>query len=285
MSSTDSTQRQALIRIAASTSEAVAQMLERIAGGEVTRGKVTVVAEDASPFATVLPGSAAAGVAYVDGATGGNVFIAPPETVRMLAARMGVEEQAPGDGEDGISELALSAVAEAANQMMSAAASALGVVLGQEIEISPPTTKVIDTPDDAEAQYGTAPYATTASFSVAGAACRLVQLIPSAFVLRVSRALDELEDASEGISDALADVKLRVWAELGRTALPLGDTLQLPLGSVVELDRAVEAPVDLFVNGLRFAHGRLMVRDERWAFELDELIAEPTVPSLSVPTP
>ena len=157
---------------------------------------------------------------------------------------------------------------------------------------------MIDAPATAEQLFGTAPHGTSTSFSVKGRPCRLIQLIPSGFVVRVARALEEVDgdaalrrvradhDPHEGLTDALADIKLRVWAELGRTALPFGDALELPLGAVVELDRAVEAPIDLYVNGLRFAQGRLMVSDEeRWVFCLDELIGDPTVPSLSVPTP
>jgi flagellar motor switch protein FliN/FliY len=294
MSAVDPNQREALIRIAASTAEAIVQTLERIAPGRVTRGDVSIVPDDTSPFAQITPGSAAAGVSYVDGATGASVFVAPPETARVLAGGMGVELD--GDATDAraeVGELELSAIAEAANQMMSAAAGALGVVLGQEVEISPPTTKLIDAPATAEALFGTAPHATSTSFTVAGAPCRLIQLIPSGFVMRVARALEDLDErgpsgdgiaSTAGLTETLSGIKVRVWAELGRTALPFRDALELPLGSVVELDRPVEAPVDLYVNGLRFAHGRLMVSDdERWVFCLDELLAEPTVPSLSVP--
>jgi Type III flagellar switch regulator (C-ring) FliN C-term len=61
-----------------------------------------------------------------------------------------------------------------------------------------------------------------------------------------------------------------VWAELGRAELGLGRALGLPLGSVVELDREADAPVDLYVNGLRFAQGHLIVTDDgEWAFQCD----------------
>jgi len=70
--------------------------------------------------------------------------------------------------------------------------------------------------------------------------------------------------------DALGQIKLRVWAELGRTQLALARALGLPLGSVVELDHPADAPVDLYVNGLRFAQGRLIVTDDgEWAFQCD----------------
>jgi flagellar motor switch protein FliM len=68
-------------------------------------------------------------------------------------------------------------------------------------------------------------------------------------------------------------VPVRVWAELGRTTLPLGHTLELPPGSVVELDQAAEAPIELFVNGMCFAHGTLQVTPGgEWAVHVDALI-------------
>ena len=55
---------------------------------------------------------------------------------------------------------------------------------------------------------------------------------------------------------------MRVWAELGRARMPAGTSLDLPTGSVVELDREVEDPVDLYVDGLHFATGRLRVAED-----------------------
>lgn len=71
----------------------------------------------------------------------------------------------------------------------------------------------------------------------------------------------------------LRGVDVRVWAELGRTHMSLGDALRLPQGVVVELDQGAEDPVDLFVNGLRFASGTLAVTGEGdWAIEIGALL-------------
>jgi hypothetical protein len=111
----------------------------------------------------------------------------------------------------------------------------------------------------------------------------------------MARALDELESetldddasaagdgsggsaaASVALAEALSGIKVRVWAELGRTHLGLGRALGLPLGSVVELDRAADAPVDLYVNGVRFAQGHLLVTDDgEWAFQCDAVGGRP----------
>ncbi|MGA9858687.1 MAG: FliM/FliN family flagellar motor switch protein [Solirubrobacteraceae bacterium] len=288
MSATDMTPRDALLRLGASTAEAIAQVLEMFAPGAVERGEVSVIAEGTSPFAGVTAGSVTASVSYVDGVTGANIFTLSPAGVRKLAQAMGMP--APDDGADAeLSELELSAIGEASNQMMAAAAGAIGVVLGQEIEISVPDIRTLDDPATAADIYGTSPHATSTTFLVAGESCRLIQLIPSAFVVRMARALDELgaEQADEdggsadgsdrpgsgdsvALVDALGGIELRVWAELGRADLALGRALGLPLGSVVELDQPAEAPIDLYVNGLRFAQGHLIVTDDgEWAFHCD----------------
>lgn len=319
MSSRDLAQRDALMRLGASTAEAIAQVLDMFAPGMIDRGDVSVLPDGANPFASLPRGAVAASVSYVNGVTGANIFALTAAGARNLASAMGVP--APEPSESGLdaelerppelSELELSAIAESANQMMAAAASAIGVVLGQEIDISPPETRVIDDPATAGDLYGTSPHATSTTFLVGGESCRLIQLVPSAFVVRMARALDELgaeqagsedeagggggdtegDGASMALVEALGEIKLRVWAELGRTRLPLRRALGLPLGAVVELDRPADSPVDLFVNGMRFAQGHLIVTDDgEWAFQCDAVggrtLAEgPPPPVTSPPKP
>jgi hypothetical protein len=51
---------------------------------------------------------------------------------------------------------------------------------------------------------------------------------------------------------------------------------------VLELDRKADDPVDLYVNGLRFASGRLVLTDEgEWALRLEE-VAGRTEPAAAV---
>jgi flagellar motor switch protein FliN len=74
-------------------------------------------------------------------------------------------------------------------------------------------------------------------------------------------------------ADALMDVGVRVWAEIGRTRMPLADAVALGEGTLVDLDREHHEPIDLFVNGLRYARGRLVMVDGEWALTVDEIIA------------
>jgi flagellar motor switch protein FliM len=87
---------------------------------------------------------------------------------------------------------------------------------------------------------------------------------------------EDTRDGDGPTPDSLArmlGVPVRVWAELGRTTLPLGHALELPAGTVLELDQGAEAPIELFVNGLCFAHGTLEVTTEgEWAVQIDTLV-------------
>lgn len=71
----------------------------------------------------------------------------------------------------------------------------------------------------------------------------------------------------------LRSIFVRVWAELGRTHIPLRSALELAPGDVLELDQSAEAPVELFVNGLCFANGSLVVTsDGGWGVQVAELV-------------
>jgi flagellar motor switch protein FliN/FliY len=73
---------------------------------------------------------------------------------------------------------------------------------------------------------------------------------------------------------SLAGVRVRVWAELGRAQLPTAQAVGMPPGAVVELDRSADEPIDLYVNGRRFATGRLMVVDGTdWAVKIETILA------------
>ncbi len=73
----------------------------------------------------------------------------------------------------------------------------------------------------------------------------------------------------------LSDVMLNVTVELGRQSLTLSQVLNLSVGSVVELDRAAGAPVDIRVNGILFGRGEVVVVDDEYAVRVIEILATP----------
>ena len=278
----------ALIRLGESTSEAVAGIMQMFAGDACQPGPVAIVPPGSNPLQTLPTPAVTASVSYVDGVTGGNIFVMPLKGARALAAAM-MGEEPPEDEADDLTELELSAVGEAMNQMMAAAANATSGVLGTEVEIAPPDTRVLTSLDNALEGHEDAAHVTSGVFTVFGQPCRLVQLVPNAFVMRMTKALDELgaeylgdqgptsEADFVGLDESMRAIEVRVWAELGRTKMSSGRVVALPGGAVVELDREADEPVDLFVNGMRFASGRLVVSEGgEWAVEIDSLVGGET---------
>jgi flagellar motor switch protein FliN len=285
----------ALVRLGQSTSEAISGVLEMFAPGKIHAGDVAVMPGDRNPMESVPVPAVATSVSYVDGVTGANVFVMTLDGARKLAAAMmGMEQPEDPDAPE-LSELELSAVSEAMNQMMASAAIAISSVLGTEVEIGTPETKTFTETAQAADAYPQTPHAVRASFSVCGEPCRLIQLVPNAFVVRMTRALDELgaevapaEPAAAGAAatggrdgsaagpgaPSLAGIPVRVWAELGRAQMPSAQVVGLPSGAVVELNRSADEPIDLYVNGRRFATGRLMVVDGTdWAVRIETVLA------------
>jgi len=279
---------EALIRLGESTSEAVAGVMQMFAGDAAQPGPVAIVPAGNDPLQTLPTPAVTASVSYIDGVTGGNVFVMPLQGARALAAAM-IGEEPPEDEATDLTELELSAVGEAMNQMMAAAANATSAVLGTEVEIAPPDTRVLTSLETALEGHDDAAHVTSGVFTVFGQPCRLVQLVPNAFVMRMTKALDELgaeyvgdqgpvdADAVAGLDESLRGIDVRVWAELGRRRMPIGSLVGMPPGGVVELDREADEPVDLFVNGLRFASGRLVVSEGgEWAVQIESLVGDET---------
>jgi flagellar motor switch protein FliN/FliY len=281
----------ALIRLGQSTSEALSGVLEMFAPGKIIPGEVSVIASERNPMDSLPLPAVATNVAYVDGVTGGNVFVMTLDGARKLAAAMmGMEEPEDPDAPE-LSELELSAVSEAMNQMMASAAIAISSVLGTAVEIGTPETRTFTERAQALDAYTPTPHAVRANFTVCGEPCRLLQLVPNAFVVRMTTALDELGSELTSPSDgataaarpagganaggpSLAGIPVRVWAELGRAQLPSAQVVGMPAGAVVELNEAADEPIDLYVNGTRFATGRLMVVDGTdWAVRIETVLS------------
>jgi len=75
------------------------------------------------------------------------------------------------------------------------------------------------------------------------------------------------------------DVELNVTLRFGQRQLTLREVLELIPGSVVELDRQVEEPVELLLNGKVIARGEAVVIDGNYGLRVTE-VSE----SISVPT-
>ena len=73
---------------------------------------------------------------------------------------------------------------------------------------------------------------------------------------------------------AVFDVPVKVQAVLGRARMPVGELLRLRTGMVIELDRKVGEPVDIFVNDRLIARGEVVLIDDSLGITLTEIVQQ-----------
>jgi flagellar motor switch protein FliN len=84
-----------------------------------------------------------------------------------------------------------------------------------------------------------------------------------------------------GSLDTLLDVSLPVAIEFGRTHMTVQEVLELGSGSVIQLDRMVGEPIDIYVSDRKLAEGEVVVIGEHFGVRITRIVAgaEP-VPSV-----
>ena len=70
----------------------------------------------------------------------------------------------------------------------------------------------------------------------------------------------------------IMDVPLNVSVEIGKTRRRLKDVLNFSNGTVVELDKQSDAPVDIIVNGQLIARGEVVVIDDNFGVRISEIV-------------
>lgn len=73
---------------------------------------------------------------------------------------------------------------------------------------------------------------------------------------------------------AVFDVPVNIQAVLGRAHLDVAQLLRLANGSVVELDRKVGEPIDIFVNNRLVARGEVVLVGEHLGVTMTEIIKD-----------
>ena len=82
----------------------------------------------------------------------------------------------------------------------------------------------------------------------------------------------EAEPAVKGNLGLIMNVPLNVCVEIGKTKRKLRDVLNFNNGTVIELDKAADAPVDIIVNGQLIARGEVVVIDDNFGVKVSEII-------------
>lgn len=83
----------------------------------------------------------------------------------------------------------------------------------------------------------------------------------------------EPKPRSEVNIEAILHVPVTLSLEVGRVRIPIRNLLQLTQGSVVELERGVDEPLDVFVNGTLIAHGEVVVVNDKFGVRITDVIS------------
>mgnify|MGYP004487867049 FL=1 len=87
-------------------------------------------------------------ISYIDGIDGNNILILKEQDVKIITDLMMGGDGSNTEGE--LTELHLSAISEAMNQMMGSAATSLSSMLEKKVDISPPSASLVDLNDTIE---------------------------------------------------------------------------------------------------------------------------------------
>jgi flagellar motor switch protein FliN/FliY len=72
--------------------------------------------------------------------------------------------------------------------------------------------------------------------------------------------------------ESIYDVPVRVTAVLGKTRINVADLMKLQSGSIIELDRRVGEPIDLYINDRLIARGELVMVDGALGVTMTEIV-------------
>ena len=117
---------------------------------EITTPTTTVVSRDELEAEFVQP-YVAVKVRYTEGLSGDNLLVIRKSDAAIIADLMlGGDGQSP---DEELSDIHLSAVQEAMNQMMGSAATSMSTIFNKKVDISPPTTDIMDIQEDQGTNY------------------------------------------------------------------------------------------------------------------------------------
>ena len=294
-------------------------------------------------------------VKYTSGIVGRNILIIKIQDAAVIANLMMGGDGKVSDSVE-LSEIEISAVQEAMNQMIGSAATSMAQMFGREVNISTPTSKIWknnddklteDIPEDemlvkvsfnmtigdlvdskimqvlplptakkivsimmgtenkevdeaqapstpiVEAQAPAQPAAPPEQPKVdvtkqsqpmqqapsqPAAPPPVQQPMPQPKPVEVHSAsfapLDQSASASAPKNiDLILDVPLDISVVLGRSRMNIKDILALGTGSLIELDKLAEEPVEILVNGKQIAYGEVVVVDENFGVRITSIVS------------
>ena len=72
--------------------------------------------------------------------------------------------------------------------------------------------------------------------------------------------------------DLILDIPLDVTVELGKVKMAINELLQLGQGSIIELSRHVEEPLDIYLNNKLVARGEVVILEEKFGIRVADIV-------------
>lgn len=273
-------------------------------------------------------------VEYVTGIVGINLLVMKTIDASVIANLM-----MGGDGtvqNTELSELEMSAVSEAMNQMIGSAATSMATMFSREVNISPPISKVwSDTSESLSNKINEDEIVVKVSFKLTIGNLidsNIMQILPVKTAKKIvsimmgedveSQPKEPIHNNNEKVEnvvnnpiieefekpieramqrtmeqpmvqvqkadfaplrpsatgnhqniDLILDVPLEISVVLGRTRKNIKDILNLGTGSLIELDKLAEEPVEILVNGKKIAYGEVVVVDENFGVRITSILS------------
>ena len=172
---------------------------------------------------------------------------------------------------------------EILGQSLSGLALAIGAVLGREVACDTGSEHAPETMPETAASVSMSFGETTLAPIWIGFSPKLVSLVsnPAAGVQpeSSSQAAEEVDGrrpAKGGdippTMELLLDVELPVSISFGKTEILMKDVLKLTTGSIVELNRGVNEPVEVLVNHCLIARGEVVVVEGNYGVRIQQIV-------------
>jgi len=84
--------------------------------------------------------------------------------------------------------------------------------------------------------------------------------------------LTEEKNNNDSKISKVANVEVKLSAELGRTKLSLKDVMEYDTGSIIVLDKLCSEPVDIFVNEVLIARGKVVAIEDTYGVKIVEIV-------------
>jgi len=286
-------------------------------------------------------------VKFTSGISGGNLLVMKTSDAAVIASlMMGGDGNIEGKPE--LSEIEISAVSEAMNQMIGSAATSMATMFARKVNISPPQSKIweestsplSDSMDDDE-QVVQVAFKITIGDLVDSNIMQVLPIETAKKIVAIMMGTEEIPEEPKVASvpseikapeqeqtpvkaaaeqeatyttapvqeeyytkpverpqpqvevrqaafapltkspvynsprniELILDVPLEISVVLGKTKKNIRDILNLGTGSLIELDKLAEEPVDILVNGKKVAYGEVVVVDENFGVRITSIIS------------